>query len=244
MTSHLPGTVFEGGFTDAPLDAATAFRAVLEALSRPGTLATLTGATPPAPLSQAAGVLVLTLFDATTPVHLAGGHDTPALRDWLVFHTGAPLVGAEQAAFAIGSWDALQPVTRFAPGTPDYPDRAATLIIEMPELAAQGALLRGPGIKETARLFDRQRGQIRIIERALGHHPVNRQRKLLADLVNAQLSHRGVAAPLFGEKGMGIVDGLLATLDGNIHQPASTCVERGNPATRSPLVRKVSKPSG
>lgn len=152
MTIPQPGIVFDGGFADAPIEAARAFRAVLDALSRPGTLTTLTGANPPAPLSQAAGVLALTLFDATTPVHLAGAHDTPALRDWLVFHTGAPLVGAEQAAFAVGSWDALQPVTRFAPGTPDYPDRAATLIIEMPELAAQGALLRGPGIKETARL--------------------------------------------------------------------------------------------
>jgi len=145
-------TTFDGGFTDAPIEAAIAFRAILDALSRPGTISTLTGATPPAPLSQAAGVLALTLFDATTPVHLAGAHDTPALRDWLVFHTGAPLVSAENASFAIGIWDALHPVTCFSPGTPDYPDRAATLIIEMPTLTAQGARLRGPGIKDTALL--------------------------------------------------------------------------------------------
>lgn len=148
----MTGTTFDGGFADAPVDAAVAFRAILNALARPGTLSTLTGGMPPAPLSQAAGVLALTLFDATTPVHLAGGHDTPALRDWLVFHTGAPLVSARDASFAIGAWDALQPVTRFSPGAPDYPDRAATLIIEMPELAARGALLRGPGIRETAHL--------------------------------------------------------------------------------------------
>lgn len=152
MNDSTLSTPFEGGFADAPVDAAIAFRAVMNALSRPGTLNTLSGATPPAPLSQAAGVLALALVDATTPVHLAGRHDTAPLRDWLVFHTGAPLVGAEDAVFAIGTWDALQPVTRFSPGTPDYPDRAATLIIEMPALAAQGALLRGPGIKNTARL--------------------------------------------------------------------------------------------
>lgn len=145
-------TTFDGGFADAPVDAAIAFRAVLDALSRPGTITTLTGATPPRPLSQATGVLALTLFDATTPVHLAGAHDTPALRDWLVFHTGAPLVSAEDAGFAIGTWDALHPVTRFSPGTPDYPDRAATLIIEMPALHTTGARLRGPGIKDTTRL--------------------------------------------------------------------------------------------
>lgn len=145
-------STFEGGFTDAPVHAATAFRAALDALSRPGTIVTLHGANPPAPLSVAAGVLALTLFDATTPVHLAGAHDTPALRDWLVFHTGAPLVGAGDAAFAIGSWQALQPVARFSPGTPDYPDRAATLIVEMPAIAARGARLRGPGIRDTALL--------------------------------------------------------------------------------------------
>ena len=152
MTASRPTTAFEGGFADVAIESATAFRAVLDALSRPGTIATLSGSTPPAPLSPAAGVLALTLFDATTPVHLAGMHDTPDLRDWLVFHTGAPLVSAQAASFAIGTWEALQPVTRFSPGTPDYPDRAATLIVEMPELLASGALLRGPGIRDTARL--------------------------------------------------------------------------------------------
>ena len=52
----------------------------------------------------------------------------------------------------IGSWEALTPVSRFAIGTPEYPDRAATLIIEMPALAQTGARLTGPGIKDSARL--------------------------------------------------------------------------------------------
>ena len=128
-----------GGFAAAPVQSARAFRASLEAMARPGTLNSLTGATPPAPLSVAAGVLVLTLCDGTTPVHLAGAHDCPALRDWITFHTGAPLVAAEEAVFAIGAWDALQPVSRFAIGQPDYPDRSATLIVEMPTLAAARA---------------------------------------------------------------------------------------------------------
>lgn len=141
-----------GGFSDAPRNAARAFRAILDALSRPGEIVTLSGATPPAPLSQAAGVLVLTLADSTTPVHLAGATDCPALRDWITFHTGAPLVGSADAAFAIGRWDDLQPVSRFAVGTPDYPDRSATLIVEMPGLAASGSALSGPGIAGTALL--------------------------------------------------------------------------------------------
>jgi alpha-D-ribose 1-methylphosphonate 5-triphosphate synthase subunit PhnH len=138
-----------GGFTDAPLQAAVAFRAALEALSRPGAAVRVTGAVPPAPLSVAAGVLVLTLLDGTTPVYLAGAHDVAAVRDWISFHTGAPFVAAGQAVFVIGTWDALMPVDQFAIGTADYPDRAATLFIEGP--GRQAATLTGPGIQHAAK---------------------------------------------------------------------------------------------
>lgn len=141
-----------GGFANASVQSAHAFRASLDALARPGSLQTLSGAAPPEPLSVAAGVLVLTLCDDTTPVHLTGVHDCLGLRDWITFHTGAPLVGAEQAAFAIGTWDSLQPVSRFAIGQPDYPDRNATLIVEMDALLAKGPRLTGPGIKDVAHL--------------------------------------------------------------------------------------------
>lgn len=141
-----------GGFSEAPLQSAAGFRAILRALSRPGEIVGVTGACPPAPLSPAAGVAVLVLLDSTTPLHLAPGHDTPALRDWITFHTGAPLVEAGQAMFALGTWEALLPVSRFAIGSPEYPDRAATLIVELPRLVPEGALLRGPGIRHTARL--------------------------------------------------------------------------------------------
>lgn len=141
-----------GGFANASIDAARGFRAALEVMARPGRIEDLPGAQPPQPLSVAAGGLILTLCDATTPVHLAGAHDCPALRDWITFHTGAPLVGAEAAQFAIGTWAALNPVHRFAIGQPDYPDRSATLIIEMPDLSIEGPRLTGPGIKSTARL--------------------------------------------------------------------------------------------
>lgn len=142
-----------GGFANPSIDAAHAFRAALNAMARPGVIETVTGAAPPAPLSVAAGVLILTLTDGTTPLHLAGAHDCAAVRDWITFQTGAPLVNAAQAAFAIGTWNALQPVTCYGIGTPDYPDRSATLIVEMPVLAASGARLTGPGIKDTNQLL-------------------------------------------------------------------------------------------
>lgn len=141
-----------GGFADAPIQSAKAFRAVMEALARPGRIETVEGAAPPAPLSVAAGCLVLTLCDPTTPVHLAGAHDCQGVRDWITFHTGAPFAPAENASFAIGTWAALSPVSRFAIGRPDYPDRSATLIVEMDALSDNGPCLTGPGIPGAARL--------------------------------------------------------------------------------------------
>ena len=143
---------FQGGFATAPVQSAHAFRAALDALANPGKICAVAGAAPPAPLSVAAGVLILTLCDGTTPVHLAGAHDCADVRDWITFHTAAPLVAAAHASFAVGEWRALQPVARFGTGTPDYPDRAATLIIELPLLTADGPVLTGPGIQHSARL--------------------------------------------------------------------------------------------
>lgn len=138
--------MLSGGFAETSSQSARAFRAAMEAMARPGTLHQVAGAAPPAPLSMAAGVLILTLCDGTTPVHLAPSLDHAALRAWITFHTGAPLVAAEEASFAIGAWEELLPVDRFAIGTPDYPDRSATLIVEMPALKATGYRLTGPGI--------------------------------------------------------------------------------------------------
>jgi alpha-D-ribose 1-methylphosphonate 5-triphosphate synthase subunit PhnH len=140
----------EGGFAEPSVQAARAFRAAMEAMARPGTIREVEGAVPPPPLSSAAGALVLTLCDRSTPLHLAGGWGTGAVRDWLAFHCGAPVVGAGEAAFALGDWGALLPLSRFRAGTPDYPDRSATLIVEVPVLAAEGARLTGPGIKGEA----------------------------------------------------------------------------------------------
>ena len=138
-----------GGFTEAPVQSARAFREILEALARPGTIRRVSGANLPTPLSTAAGVALLVLVDPTTRVHLAGAADCPAVRDWIAFHVGAPLAPAEDADFAVGTWDAFHPVSRFRIGQPDYPDRSATLIVECDRLVNHGPALTGPGI-ETA----------------------------------------------------------------------------------------------
>jgi alpha-D-ribose 1-methylphosphonate 5-triphosphate synthase subunit PhnH len=142
----------EGGFSDPAIQSAHAFRALMEAIARPGTVRDVTGAAPPAPLSVAAGVALLTLCDGDTPLHLAGDADCPEVRAWTAFHTGAPLVDAAQCMFAVGRWEALSPLNAYAIGTPEYPDRSATLIVDHAALDGPGMRLTGPGIRHEARL--------------------------------------------------------------------------------------------
>ncbi|WP_299963998.1 phosphonate C-P lyase system protein PhnH [uncultured Roseobacter sp.] len=144
--------ILTGGFADPAHQSAQAFRHVMEAMARPGTIHALAGAVPPAPLSPAAGALLLMLCDTETPLYLAGELDCEAVRAWIAFHTGAPLVAPGQALFAIGTWNALMPLSAYPIGTSDYPDRAATLIVECHHLTASGATLTGPGIEKTASL--------------------------------------------------------------------------------------------
>jgi alpha-D-ribose 1-methylphosphonate 5-triphosphate synthase subunit PhnH len=148
----MDGHHLAGGFPDPATDAAAAFRAVLQTMARPGWIGTVRGAAPPLPCSPAAGAALLTLVDSTTPLHLAGAHDCDTLRDWVRFHTGAPLVGRGDAVFALGAWEALVPLSGYPLGTPEYPDRSATLIVDLPALTPTGARLTGPGIRDTAAL--------------------------------------------------------------------------------------------
>lgn len=144
--------LLSGGLSDPAIHSAHLFRAVMEAMARPGTIQMMRGVEPPAPMSAAAGAVVLTLCDSETPIYLAGDMDCDAVRAWIAFHTGAPFVGPEQAMFALGTWAALMPLAPYPVGSAAYPDRSATLIVETPDLIQSGARLRGPGIKETATL--------------------------------------------------------------------------------------------
>ncbi|MEM6667304.1 MAG: phosphonate C-P lyase system protein PhnH [Pseudomonadota bacterium] len=146
------GVQYEGGFGEPAIEAARAFRAAMGAMARPGTIEIVSGASAPLPLSPAAATLVLVLCDPDTGISLHGALDREPIRQWIAFHTSAPLVAPADAVFAIGHWDDLQPLNRFAIGSSEYPDRSCTLIVERDALANEGAVLTGPGIKETARL--------------------------------------------------------------------------------------------
>ena len=144
-------TMLTAGFADPILDAQAAFRAVLEAMSRPGhVLRAGGGLKPPAPLNRAAAAVLLALADADTPLWLDAGADAEA---WLRFHCGAPVVaGAGAAAFvlATGVPPALAALDQ---GTEEEPQRGATLVVQVAALTeGEGWRLTGPGIEREHRL--------------------------------------------------------------------------------------------
>lgn len=145
------------GFSNPPLQAQSVFRLVLDAMARPGRIHELDDKLPkaPKPLNDASFAIALTLLDFETPVWLDERFSTPDIIDSLRFHCGCSITAEHHAAaFAlIGDPLAMPLLSDFSLGTPDYPDRAATLVIRTEGLGeSDGLTLRGPGIKDQAHL--------------------------------------------------------------------------------------------
>ena len=145
------GTVAPG-LQEPALAAQRHFRAVLDAVARPGRAVELEGHLPPAPagLLPSTYALLLALADFETPVWLAPGVDSEIARASLRFHAGCPIVPEPaQAAFAVaGSPAEALPLARFAVGTPEFPDRSTTVLIQCGEEGGTApARLSGPGLE-------------------------------------------------------------------------------------------------
>jgi alpha-D-ribose 1-methylphosphonate 5-triphosphate synthase subunit PhnH len=152
------GATLSRGFADPVTEAQSAFRSIMTALSRPGTIADLIGEglNPPAPLTPELAAIALTLCDHETQVwldrRLTSGS---AVASFIKFQTGAPVVddpASADFAFAV-DMDGLPPLAAFAQGSDEYPDRSTTLALAVEKLGSGRALsLAGPGIKERAAL--------------------------------------------------------------------------------------------
>ena len=142
-----------GGFAQPVYDSQAVFRLMMDGMARPGTVKTVTtdvGA--PAPLGLAAGAIALALCDHDTPVWLSAALQKSAVPGWVSFHSGAPITREKaEARFAfIEAGTALPSFGLFASGTQEYPDRSATLVIEVAAFDDGKALtLSGPGIAAT-----------------------------------------------------------------------------------------------
>jgi alpha-D-ribose 1-methylphosphonate 5-triphosphate synthase subunit PhnH len=154
--SSQPDGVPVPGFADTVLGTQETFRAVLDAMARPGQIVEAgAGLSPPAPLHAAAGAVALTLFDYDTPIWLDSRTETAALCAFLRFHCGCPLVDApEDARFAlVGAPRLLPEIVAFDLGDDAFPERSATLILQTEGLTAgDGLRLTGPGIETEHRL--------------------------------------------------------------------------------------------
>jgi alpha-D-ribose 1-methylphosphonate 5-triphosphate synthase subunit PhnH len=150
MRSALGSRDIAAGFADPPLESQRVFRGVLEAFAHPGRIVTVADTlVAPAGLCRASAAFLLTLVDRDTPLWLAPEFQQPEVEDFVRFHTGAAIVGGRsEAAFALLAHDQPMLLDDFAIGTDTYPDRSATLLIEVPVLGAGPVRTwRGPGIE-------------------------------------------------------------------------------------------------
>ncbi len=133
------------GFANPVAGAQATFRAVLDAMSVPGSLHQAgAGLTAPAPLDPATASVLLTLVDGETPLYLDDRAE--AALGWIAFHCGAAFTEAARARFAVslecpdfGTLDA---------GSDEGPEESCTLILQVDALGS-GAVYRlaGPGLK-------------------------------------------------------------------------------------------------
>lgn len=132
------------GFDDPAFGSQAAFRAALQALSRPGTIVEC---------ERAAYSLCLALLDQDTRLWLSPAAQAfgPSLR----FHTGCVVVSDAATAdfLLIAKIQEMPPLESLAVGSDEAPHRSATLMVEVGELADDGGWkLSGPGIPGDARL--------------------------------------------------------------------------------------------
>ena len=135
------------GFADPAVEAQACFRAVLDAMSRPGTVHPAgAGLTPPDVLDPATASLLLTLADGDTPVWLDPAF--AAAWDWIAFHCGA--VRATSAGSAVFACARDMPALDcLHPGSDLAPEDSATLVLQV-RAFGQGTPwhLSGPGLRE------------------------------------------------------------------------------------------------
>jgi alpha-D-ribose 1-methylphosphonate 5-triphosphate synthase subunit PhnH len=141
-------------FAHPVFDSQRNFRELLQAMARPAAPRIVpVPAAAPAPILPATMAVLLTLCDADTALWLQQPNDEVALH--LRFHAGVRLVQEPaDADFAlITEPSSMPPLTRFAHGDLRYPDRSATLIVQVDGFGENdGRRFTGPGIRDVEQL--------------------------------------------------------------------------------------------
>jgi alpha-D-ribose 1-methylphosphonate 5-triphosphate synthase subunit PhnH len=156
------------GFADPVFESQATFRGCLAALATPGTLVSLgTGLEALPGVDGAAGALLLSLLDQDTRIWLSPGVADSRIATSLKFHTGCSLAASPgEADFAlVADAGELPALDAFSAGSQEYPERSATVVLQVPGILDSGWRhgeggwrLSGPGI----------RGEVRLSVPALG----------------------------------------------------------------------------
>jgi alpha-D-ribose 1-methylphosphonate 5-triphosphate synthase subunit PhnH len=148
------GGELSAGFKDSVHDAQGVFRTIMQAFAYPAMARPFDPRLkPPGRLSAEAAAVLLTLADYDTPVWLDEGlSGCLATRGFLRFHCSCALTDEpSEAAFAIVSDGAqMPPLSVFAQGIAEYPDRSTTVILQAQDLSRRDWAFHGPGLKESA----------------------------------------------------------------------------------------------
>ena len=134
------------GFADPVLDAQACFRALLDAMARPGSIHRAGAALiAPAPLCPAAAAVLLALVDGESSVFIDPAFAEAA--DWVRFHCGvAPTADQTTAAFVLAS--SLPDLASLACGSDEGPEDAATVILQVSAFGEGPSFtLAGPGLQ-------------------------------------------------------------------------------------------------
>jgi alpha-D-ribose 1-methylphosphonate 5-triphosphate synthase subunit PhnH len=144
------GEVLSPGFADPVADAQFCFRAVLDAMARPGRIHEVRGVAAPAPLCDASGAVLLTLVDHETRLWLDPA--AYAARGWIAFHTGATIEQTITRAM-FGLTLSLPDLIALPAGSDEMPETSATVILQVASLTRGDRFqLSGPGLREPAAL--------------------------------------------------------------------------------------------
>lgn len=131
------------------------FRAILLTMSRPGTVTVLGNwPKPPKGMHPAAAAVCLALVDMDTPLWIDPAAPSD-IQTFLRFQCGCP-IPKEPGKGSFGlilDGNKLPDLDKFHPGDIEYPDRSATLIIQVESInVGHGVTLTGPGINGDTQL--------------------------------------------------------------------------------------------
>ena len=141
------------GLRDPVIGSQAVFRAMLEALSRPGIPVDLPqlGVEGPDVLPVEILGLLVSICDQETPVWFEEALRISPVARWLAFHCGAPATADPQrASFAIVRGQAAPSamLDQFALGDVRYPERSTTVIFTCEDLTSGApVVLSGPGVE-------------------------------------------------------------------------------------------------